>query len=201
MRSALSLIIAAFAVVTAIWLALPRSAAVTREAEPFVPPAVPIDVPSEPIAVHNCPCGPSCSCVDCRCNDYAAAREKAARENLSVLVVLSTDPCAPCRDLERTLAALDLKGVVVCKIDSAKRPDLVAAFAVQRFPTLVLSHPGGATERLRREGVVDKATLLELLKPPVTNQPVQVTPAWQVTPASVTQPVSRGFVFRSSGGC
>lgn len=115
-------------------------------------------------------CGPNCRCSGPWLGNYAAAHAKATREKLPMLVVVSTTDCPPCRELERTLATVDLTGFVCVKIDAATRPDLLPAFGVTRFPSLVVSGPGpGLAWRSTTAGALDAGTIRGLLAPPLNS--------------------------------
>jgi Thioredoxin len=94
---------------------------------------------------------------------YAAAREQAAHQNVPVLVVVCKDDCPPCRQMEATIAGMNLQGVSVCEVRAEQEPYLVSAFGVSRFPTVVALERGGSIQRSRAVGAVDAATILAML--------------------------------------
>jgi thioredoxin len=95
---------------------------------------------------------------------------------LPVLVDLYADWCQPCKQLEPILeqVASELQGKLkIVRIDVDKSPNIAAAFRVQSIPMMVLIHGGRPIDQ--RIGLVDKASLLEMVKPvlPATSDEVK----------------------------
>lgn len=149
-------------------LAYAANAAIERRAEerraepvahptPWIAPAEPIVTPSR--------CSPYCTCGDdCRCAGgwvcYGTGRAKAEAERRPMLVVVTAANCPPCRQLERTLAGMDLSSHVCVKVEWERDPALVAALEVRMFPSLVVSGPGPVLEwRSTTPGAIDAATI------------------------------------------
>jgi len=95
---------------------------------------------------------------------------------LPVLVDLYADWCQPCKQLEPILeqVASELQGKLkIVRIDVDRSPNIAAAFRVQSIPMMVLIHGGRPVDQVI--GLVDKRTLLEMVKPvlPATSDEVK----------------------------
>ena len=95
---------------------------------------------------------------------------------LPVLVDLYADWCQPCKQLEPILeqVANELRGKLkIVRIDVERSPNIAAAFRVQSIPMMVLIHGGRPIDQ--RIGLVDKAALLDMVKPvlPATSDEVK----------------------------
>lgn len=118
---------------------------------------------------EECQCGDTCR-PGCRCGcvwTYERTQSFAKSTGRPMLVVVCTDACPPCRALEATMAdpgvAQVLAGYAVAKVH--RRRDDAPWAEVSDFPTLIVSAPGGVMEMTRRTGAMDKAALINLLRP------------------------------------
>jgi len=109
------------------------------------------------------------------------------RSELPVLVDLYADWCAPCKQLEPILdrIAAELSGrVKVVRVDIEKSPMLAQAFRVQSIPMLVLIRDGRPVDQII--GLVDQATLMDMLRPHLP------TPAGEIAPADLAPMIQQG---------
>ena len=83
-------------------------------------------------------------------SDYTKAVKEAADTGKPVLIVVGTDACYWCRQLDaRTLqtpevAKLLNERFIVYKLDANRQPELANAFKAQVYPSLYFAAPGGA---------------------------------------------------------
>lgn len=168
----------------------------------------------------------NCSCERCECNggvckceacasavaktptlgaewtDYTTAREKAFREHRCMVVLVCSDNCPPCRELEKTLCrsdvAIALTSFACAKVHAESDPKLVADLGVTRFPSLVFSRPGPELIYWgTREGIQSPEQIKADAKS-ADAVPVEV----RVPQATQFRPVLQGPVMRVvSGGC
>ena len=92
--------------------------------------------------------------------------QEVLRSELPVLVDLYADWCAPCKQLEPILLQLsqELQGKLkIARVDVEHNPLLAQSFRVQSIPMLVLFAGGRPVDQV--VGLVDKARLLEMIKP------------------------------------
>lgn len=116
-----------------------------------------VEVLPLPLKPSACPC-PKCSCDDCQCtggvckceactgavwHSYADGYAEAKRTGRPCVIVVSTAACPPCRQLEATLATVDLTGFVAIKVDANAEPSTAAALMSSKVPhTLVIGADG-----------------------------------------------------------
>jgi thioredoxin len=99
------------------------------------------------------------------------------RSELPVLVDLYADWCQPCKQLTPILESLlkELEGKLrIVRVDVEQSPNLAQAFRVQSIPMLVLLHKGRPVDQVI--GLVDRATLLRLVKPVLPAAADEVAP-------------------------
>ena len=99
------------------------------------------------------------------------------RSELPVLIDLYADWCAPCKQLEPILEQVgtELQGKLkLIRIDIEKSPTLARTFRVQSIPMLVLIHQGRPVDQ--RVGLVDKKTILAMVRPVLPREAGEVEP-------------------------
>ncbi|MGL4555125.1 MAG: DUF255 domain-containing protein [Gemmataceae bacterium] len=104
--------------------------------------------------------------------DYGKALREAASTGKPMVVVVGTDDCHWCKQLDaRTLGVEDVAKLlnerfVVYKIDATRQPELATALRVQVYPSLYYASPTGGIVG-HQEGFVEaepfKKTLVEVL--------------------------------------
>lgn len=136
------------------------------------------------VADPGCPCGCAttgvCTCADCPdLRDYNAAHERARKFGKPLVVVVCKSACPPCREMERTLATVDLSRFVVAHIDGEANPDLMPLLGVTAFPSLVVSGPDDLW-RSTTPGSLDAVRIQRLLSAafaPIVSQTYGGTPS------------------------
>jgi thiol:disulfide interchange protein len=99
--------------------------------------------------------------------DFAAAKEQAAREGRPMFVDFSATWCPPCNQMARDVlpvrrVADALKGFITVHVDVDKDKDLAASFRVEVLPTFIVLSPQGR-EVYRFEGYRSADDLLREL--------------------------------------
>ena len=100
------------------------------------------------------------------------------RSQIPVLVDLYADWCQPCKQLEPILedVARELGGKAkVVRVDVERSPGLAQAFRVQSIPMMVVFSGGRPVDQ--QVGLVDKKTILEMLRPLLPTDAGEVSPA------------------------
>src|SRR3954468_14874588 len=81
--------------------------------------------------------------------DYGKALKEAASTGKPMLVVVGTEDCHWCKQLDtRSLAAVEVAKVlterfIIYKIDANKQPELATALRVQVYPSMYFASPTG----------------------------------------------------------
>lgn len=115
--------------------------------------------------------------------------KEVLRSELPVLIDLYADWCAPCKQLSPIVETVsnELAGKLkVVKIDVDRSPMIAQSFRVQSIPMLVLIHQGQIVDRVM--GLIDKAALLEFVKPVVDTDGAG---AASVKPAELAQLITQ----------
>ncbi len=90
--------------------------------------------------------------------DFDKARQLAREQDRPILIHFHGTWCAPCKVMDanvlhtQTVQQAIAKDVVAVKIDVDKRPDLVARFEVEKFPTDIFVEPGTGKQIVKSEG-------------------------------------------------
>ncbi len=80
--------------------------------------------------------------------DLAAARERAARENLPILIDFAASWCSACQAMAREVlpdprVADVVKGFVAVKVDVSEHREIAAEYGVNPIPLFVVLKPNG----------------------------------------------------------
>lgn len=103
--------------------------------------------------------------------------QQVLQSELPVLVDLYADWCQPCKALEPILneVSKELSGKLkIVRVDIEKSPMLARGFRVKSIPMLVLLHQGRPVDQLM--GLVDKAAIMEMVKPVLPASSSELTP-------------------------